>query len=169
MQKITFENLPSTDTPINASNLNTLQDNVEDAIDSLMSNTYGTSQTEGYCQEYINNNVGVVESGSNTNGSYIKYADGTMICWGYFGQTFTEGQWGSLWEYSLVSTVNFPAEFVGNISINANLVQGQDGGTGAISKINYNNSGIFAMNVIRPTQYSSKLFYVSYIAIGKWK
>lgn len=145
MQKIPFENRPSTDTPINASNLNLLQDNVEDAID------------------------GIIESGSNTNGNYIKYVDGTMICWGYFVQTFTEGQWGSLWEYSLASTVNFPAEFVGNISINANLVQGQDGGTGAISKINYNNSGIFSLNIIRPTQYSAKLFYVSYIAIGKWK
>lgn len=32
MQKITFENSPSTNTPLNASNLNTLQDNVEDAI-----------------------------------------------------------------------------------------------------------------------------------------
>lgn len=50
MQKITFENLPSTNTPLNASNLNTLQDNVENAFN----NTYGTSQTEGYSQEYIN-------------------------------------------------------------------------------------------------------------------
>ena len=33
MQKITFENLPSTDTPLSAANLNELQDNVEDAID----------------------------------------------------------------------------------------------------------------------------------------
>lgn len=33
MQKINFENKPSTNTPINATNLNTLQDNVEDAID----------------------------------------------------------------------------------------------------------------------------------------
>lgn len=50
MQKITFENLPSTNTPLNASNLNTLQDNVEDAFN----NTYGTSQTEGYSANYIN-------------------------------------------------------------------------------------------------------------------
>lgn len=54
MQKITFENLPSTNTPLNASNLNTLQDNVEIAINATISNTYGTSQTEGYSQEYIN-------------------------------------------------------------------------------------------------------------------
>ena len=32
MNKINFENLPSTRTPINASNLNQLQDNIEDAF-----------------------------------------------------------------------------------------------------------------------------------------
>lgn len=40
MQKITFENLPSTNTPLNASNLNTLQDNVEDAINNILLNIY---------------------------------------------------------------------------------------------------------------------------------
>ena len=56
MEKINFKDLPSTDTPINSSNLNQLQTNVENAIN------------------------GVVESGSNANGSYIKFGDGTMIC-----------------------------------------------------------------------------------------
>lgn len=35
MQKINFENKPSTDSPITAGNLNLLQDNVEDAIDEV--------------------------------------------------------------------------------------------------------------------------------------
>lgn len=35
MQKINFTNWPSTDSPINGTNLNTLQDNVEDAIDEV--------------------------------------------------------------------------------------------------------------------------------------
>lgn len=34
MTKITFEDLPSTNTPLSANNLNTLQDNVETAIDA---------------------------------------------------------------------------------------------------------------------------------------
>lgn len=33
MQKINFKNKPSTDSPVNADNLNLLQDNVEEAID----------------------------------------------------------------------------------------------------------------------------------------
>ncbi len=55
MNKIDFKNLPDTTTPLNASNLNTMQDNIETAIDSTISNTSGTSQTIGYSQEYINN------------------------------------------------------------------------------------------------------------------
>lgn len=35
MTKITFEDLPSTNTPLSASNLNTLQDNVENAINNV--------------------------------------------------------------------------------------------------------------------------------------
>lgn len=35
MEKINFENKPSTDSPINADNLNLLQDNVEDAINNI--------------------------------------------------------------------------------------------------------------------------------------
>lgn len=35
MTKITFEDLPSTNTPLSASNLNTMQDNIEDAINDI--------------------------------------------------------------------------------------------------------------------------------------
>lgn len=38
MQKITFEDLPSTNTPINANNLNQVQDNVETALDKKLTN-----------------------------------------------------------------------------------------------------------------------------------
>ena len=42
MEKINFENLPSTNTPINASNLNQLQTNVENAIEEKQ--TYSTTE-----------------------------------------------------------------------------------------------------------------------------
>ena len=37
MQKINFQNLPNTTTPVNATNLNALQDNVEDVFDGNVS------------------------------------------------------------------------------------------------------------------------------------
>ncbi len=51
MQKIPFENLPSTNYPLNASNLNQAQENME----ASFKNTYGASQRDGYNQVYINN------------------------------------------------------------------------------------------------------------------
>ena len=33
--------------------------------------------------------AGIVESGSNDNGSWVKFADGTMICSGHISQTLT--------------------------------------------------------------------------------
>lgn len=48
MVKINFENLPSTNTPLSASNLNTMQDNIEDAVngkDISVQNVYSTTET----------------------------------------------------------------------------------------------------------------------------
>lgn len=105
MQKITFENLPSTNTPLNANNLNTLQDNVENAIDSLISNTYGTSQTEGYSQEYINglsnieqvnpaNYITISSSFTLASGSPKAYKYGNLVffCYDITGGTINNGQ-----------------------------------------------------------------------------
>lgn len=39
MVKINFENLPSTNTPLSAENLNQMQDNIEDYVDSEISNS----------------------------------------------------------------------------------------------------------------------------------
>lgn len=45
MEKITFENLPSTKTPINATNLNQLQTNIENAYEKHIVSALGTQQT----------------------------------------------------------------------------------------------------------------------------
>lgn len=42
-----------------------------------LSNVYGTSNENGYTQEYIN---GIIESGGTADNYYVKYADGTLIC-----------------------------------------------------------------------------------------
>ena len=43
----------------------------------LPENSKTTGTTNTYSCDYIN---GIVESGSNENGDWIKYNDGTMIC-----------------------------------------------------------------------------------------
>ena len=57
----------------------------------------------------------IVESGSNDNGSWIKYSDGTMICRNIFliaNVTFTELATGI--NYSETQTITYPQEFIDN-------------------------------------------------------
>lgn len=52
---------------------------------------------------------GIVESGSNDNGSWVKYDDGTMIQWG--SATFTGAETGNTGSYTRVL---FPQPFANN-------------------------------------------------------
>lgn len=157
MQKIPFEDLPSTNTPINATNLNTMQTNVEVA----MKNTYTSSTTDTYNCNYIN---GIVESGSNANGYYTKYIDGTLICKNYFGPITTNGGSG------LNTTVNLPTSFINNeYTIVATILDGQaywaDISYSAGSKAT--NSFVFSTwNSGGETNLNQ---WYNYIAIGRWK
>lgn len=56
MQKIEFKNLPNTDTPLSAENLNAIQDNIENSF----LNTSSSSQTDTYSCDYINDSSVVV-------------------------------------------------------------------------------------------------------------
>ena len=59
----------------------------------------------------------IVESGSNANGNYIKYYDGTLICYKRhnFGTVSCDTAWGSLYETSSALDLgNFPVAFVGD-------------------------------------------------------
>ena len=88
MDKINFQNLPNTTTPVSAGNLNLLQTNVENAIN------------------------GVVESGSNSNGYYVKFDDGTMIQCGEATKTIaTNAALTSGGYRSSGFTFDFPIDF----------------------------------------------------------
>lgn len=55
----------------------------------------------------------IVESGSNANGEYIKFSDGTMICYKVTDVITMDLDvaWGSLYEGS-VNLGQFPANFI---------------------------------------------------------
>lgn len=52
---------------------------------------------------------GIVESGSNANGSWVKYADGTMLQWG--SKSFTGAETGNTGSYTRLT---FPQAFANN-------------------------------------------------------
>ena len=106
-----------------------------------------------------------IESGANQNGFYIKFPDGTMICWGSITSTTTSS--GGI-------TVNFPIPFAdrgithrGNYSFIGNVTNG----------INYptvwaDNAFLYATNVWVSNAGSSvagSLITLAWIAMGRWK
>lgn len=80
MTKITFKDLPDTSTPLNANNLNTLQDNVEDAIPTL-DNAVSTSSTNGVENQAITNYVNdkVLDTYSTTEQRIGTWIDGKPL------------------------------------------------------------------------------------------
>lgn len=58
---------------------------------------------------------GVIEYGSNSNGSYVRFADGTQICWKAVQVSYTNS-------YGLSSLWSYPAAFTSSPNIVATLL-----------------------------------------------
>ena len=71
MEKINFSNLPSTTTPINASNLNTMQDNIEAGMNDLPIAIYRSSGTA--FDDPDTTNYGLILTSLNTPESGVYY------------------------------------------------------------------------------------------------
>ena len=146
MQKINFQNLPNTTTPVNATNLNQLQTNVENAIND------------------------VIDSGSNTNGNYIKYDDGTLICWNEVTTSvaMTDASAGFYRSGFISPFPNFPITFIARPQM---FISSQSSGQYITfllkgyppSTTNPNDLRVYG------TWSSTQNIIFSYLAIGKWK
>lgn len=142
MEKINFINNQAP--ALNATNLNQLQTNIENAIN------------------------GVVESGSNDNGSWIKYSDGTMICTKQVTANvdFSTPS-GSLYEGNM-KIGNYSQTFIGSPKVFVTqrasgefLIEGFGSGFGAGSW-----GTLWLYSTTSKTNISC---FVDVMAIGKWK
>ena len=79
MEKLNFEDLPSTKTPINATNLNLVQDYMENSF----KNEKTTSTQDTYSCNYINDVIPTMETGT------VKLT-GTSNNWAWAHITYTE-------------------------------------------------------------------------------
>jgi len=112
--------------------------------------------------------------GSNSNGSYIRFADGTQICWA----KQSTAQWGAVGEGSVVRGVvtvyakdlgiTFPAAFSSEPSI---VVGGDIVGTGGtqLKSLAVWGSSASGFNIGASYQASGSDIFSYYIAIGRWK
>lgn len=110
----------------------------------------------------------IVESGGNTNGNYVKYADGTMICW----KTSFEVTYSTVNECYTVW--NLPVPFVGEepytqCQHRTELNVGRYATTGTrISAAGLNVALVRTLSV-DGSYVSNTVMYVNVLAIGKWK
>lgn len=109
----------------------------------------------------------IVESGSNSNGNYVKYYDGTMICTKKvsFNHTFTE-PWGSLFTTSLIDLGDYAQPFLEVPTVNASIMSNY---SCFIQRIgDYSATKVGTTYLSRPVN-TNALGYIAIIAIGKWK
>ena len=131
-------------------------------------NSYSESTTDGYSANYINN-VGIVESGSNANGHYIKFGDGTMICSQQFSLTTTiTNSWGNLYSCSAQTPPNYPVTFTEVYSKNICVSEGKSALVISWQGGTLSNFGQFVL--LRSASSSNNDTYIVNITtIGKWK
>ena len=132
-----WENLPSTNTPLNATNLDKITD-----------------------------------SGSNSNGRWLKFQDGTLIQWK--SEEVTDqaigNQYGGTAIYFGTRQITFPIEFydanyVGTVG---RAIWGTGGSWGAVMT----NTQKYSMQIIVYDMFSRAAgtnFKLSWMAIGRWK
>lgn len=113
----------------------------------------------------------IVESGSNDNGSWIKYSDGTMICTKTTSIiTPITSPWGALYESGDVILGQFPQAFISNprVSVTNNSSSGAGALIEAVFEVTTTSAG--KCWLCRGTSRDSQTPYVlDIIAIGKWK
>ncbi len=115
----------------------------------------------------------VIESGSNSNGNYIKYADGTMICTREINLNSINIQtaWGSLFQYMNTTFYNYAQEFIEPPTLQLTAKATSDAGFWLGDYGNdstQTKSGFSGICLLRPTKnIVNAVIFIT--AIGKWK
>lgn len=115
-------------------------------------------------KQVVNENA--VEIGSNSNGSWIKYENGTMICTNRVSQTKNiDGQFESSY-FTSIDRVNFPQEFISEPYVTAALEQ-----NGALLSFNFTSidTTSFGGYIWKQQAKNNVNVKIHYIAIGRWK
>lgn len=115
----------------------------------------------------------IVEKGSNSNGEYIKYSDGTMICYGIITRSGTLADYWNEVTSFFIDYIPFPQKFKTIKSCDVSLISGYPCWLG----VSYDNEGTLTVDHTQPMRlFSIKQFKggvatvkISYFAVGTWK
>lgn len=112
----------------------------------------------------------IVAAGQNSNGSYIMYEDGTMICRGIITlYNFSiDGSLGSLYRGIYQTDIDFPYPFVDYPVVNINPQSDTDYGYCWIYGLVRTKTQIKRIDLMRPSAGTNLTIPLGYIAIGRW-
>lgn len=114
------------------------------------------------------NGASIVEQGSNAFGSYIKFADGTLICTKKHSfQTTCTNAWGSMFDSPDITIGWFPATFTDTPTVTAVSTGANSCFLEGVRDTTASTWG--KMWICRPVSTGSADYVVDLIAIGKWK
>lgn len=139
--KKTWANNQAGGTPLDASGLNDLESRIDDI------------------------GVGIVDMGTNTNGTYVKFENGLMVCYGLMEDNADiSSAYGALFRTATNITQYLPQSFESMPHI---VLGGNHYSTigGYVNDVRVNS---FTWRPLRATT-ASITYRVSYIAIGTWK
>ena len=175
MAKITYENKVALNVnsdiadinKVNASDLNEIKNVVNENDDNVGLLNNLTTPNKNNLVSAINS---VVESGTNSNGNWIKYADGTMICTKKVtGQANITSNWGNLYDTGdnpldlgnwAIPFIDVPIVSISFYGANGQWVEGFQTST--------TKEKIGKISIASATSKTANSFY-NIIGIGKWK
>ncbi len=106
----------------------------------------------------------IIERGSNANGDYVKYADGTAFCWNSgisVGPTSSAS--GNVFSGASVTAVTFPITFsaLGGVCCTPNFSNRWIGGASSVSTTGFSTLPFSSTS-------SATNVSISYVAFGRW-
>ena len=109
----------------------------------------------------------ITEIGENANGRYVRFDDGTQICWFYGSRSLSiPNAYGSLYQNQFTCT--YPAPFISKPSVSIGQIQW--GGSASWGMVSATYTETVTFRVIDAFQRSTaSSMDISYIAIGRWQ
>lgn len=108
------------------------------------------------------------ESGSNANGNYMKFPDGTLICTKTVTTSVSYSAWGNCYESNSIDLGALPMEFYSAPVVTLSL--NNSSSSGWMVGCNPTTTALGNTRCIRPNAgASSQNITIAVIAIGRWK
>lgn len=166
----------STSYPLSANQGKNLKDNIDghtlrlNTIDENMGDL--TSLQTPVTTDLVSAVNSIVESGSNTNGRYVKFSDGTMICTKTVsGTTNISEAWGDGYTSGASSSISFGAwaeTFIATPVVSVTVQRsGSNSWLTGVDSISTTNAG--AASICRFTTGTSVPYTIHVTGIGRWK